>query len=114
MVGITYDRFNPGEPCLIVIGSSTREYYLRELQECYLGEFLGNVPKNSYAQHRIAQILSHPSAKAVRAKLIDPRVAEKNEQSLPFFKEPLCDYTVIPCHWHSAGLEAKIGREHIR
>lgn len=113
MVGITYDRFNPGEPCLIVIGSFPREYYLREQQECYLGEFMGNVSKKSYAQHRIARIVPS-SAKAVRAKLIDPRVAEKNEQSLPFFKEPLCDYTVIPCYRHSASLEAKMGGERIR
>ncbi len=110
MVGITYNRFNPGEPCLIVIGSFQQEYYLGEQQECYLGEFLGNVPRNSYAQHRIARILPHPSAKAVRAKLIDPRAAEKNEQSLPFFKEPLCDYQVIPYPRHSASLEAAVRR----
>ncbi len=103
MVGITYDIFDPGAPCWIVINSAPPEYYL--------GEFLGNVPRNSYAQHRIAQILPHPLAKAVRAKLIDHRVEEKNEPALTFFEEPLCDYTVIPYRNHSAGLEAKIGRE---
>ena len=68
--------------------------------------FLGTVTR----QDRIARILPHPSAKAVRAKLIDPRAAEKNEQSLPFFKEPLCDYQVIPyppafCQLRGAGQE---------
>lgn len=103
MVGITYDKFNPGEPCWIVINSTPREYYL--------GEFLGNVPRDSYAQHRVAHKWHDLPVKAVRAKLIDYRVEVKNELALPFFGEPLCDYGVLPYRNHSAGLEMKIDWE---
>lgn len=100
MVGITLDKFKPGDPCWIVINSTPREYYL--------GEFIGNVSRDSYAQHRIAQKWACLPVKAVRAKLIDYHVEEKNEPALPFFREPLCDYTVLPYQNRSVGLEAKI------